>query len=134
MKKVGLALGGGAVLGAAHIGVIKALEEADIEVVKITGTSIGAFVASLYAFGKSCEEMEKIGLDLDWADIAKVKLSKNALFSNEKLGKLVSQYIGDRKIEESNIPLSLVATDVTNGEKVMLNKGTAAVQALEKLD
>ena len=50
-KKVGLALGGGTVLGAAHIGVLKAMEEKGYEVTHITGTSIGAFVAGLYAFG-----------------------------------------------------------------------------------
>ena len=50
-KKIGLALGGGATLGAAHIGVLKALEEMSVEVHSISGTSIGAFIAALYAFG-----------------------------------------------------------------------------------
>lgn len=126
MKKIGLALGGGAVLGAAHIGVIKALEESKIKIDKITGTSIGAFVACLYAFGKDCEEIQKIGLELEWVNIAGLKLSKFALLSNEKLGKLITDSIGDKNIEDANIPLSLVATNVANGEKVILNKGNIA--------
>ena len=59
MKKIGLALGGGAVLGAAHIGVLRALEEMDVEISFVTGTSIGAFVGALYAFGNTSEEIEK---------------------------------------------------------------------------
>ena len=50
-KKVGLALGGGAVLGAAHIGVLKALKENNIRVDLVSGTSVGSFIGALYAFG-----------------------------------------------------------------------------------
>ena len=50
-RKIGLALGGGAILGAAHIGVLKALEENNIKICSLAGTSIGAFIAALYALG-----------------------------------------------------------------------------------
>lgn len=126
MKKIGLALGGGAALGAAHIGVIKALEEADIKIEQITGTSIGAFIACLYAFGKNCEEMHQIGSELEWFEIAGLKLSRYALLSNEKLGELITKHIGEKNIEDSSIPLTFVATNITNGEKVVLNKGNVA--------
>jgi NTE family protein len=51
MKEIGLALGGGAALGAAHIGALKAIEEFDIEIKYVAGTSIGAFVSAFFAFG-----------------------------------------------------------------------------------
>jgi len=60
MKKTGLALGGGAVLGAAHVGALRAIEEFDIGVNYLAGTSIGAFVASFFAFGKNWQEIKNI--------------------------------------------------------------------------
>jgi NTE family protein len=126
MKKIGLALGGGAVLGAAHVGVLKALLELDIKIDYISGTSIGAFAASFFAFGKSYEEIEDIALKLKWIDISELSISKFGLLSNKKLGRLIVKHLGDKNIEDANIPLALIATDATNGEKVILNKGPLA--------
>ncbi len=125
-EKTALALGGGAVLGAAHIGVLKALEEADIQIDYIAGTSIGAFVAAFYAFGISLKEIEEIALKLKWLDISKISLSPYGLLSNNKLGKLIHKYIGNKKIEEAGIPLSMIATDISNGDKVILDQGPLA--------
>ena len=125
-EKVGLALGGGAVLGAAHVGVLRAVEEVDVEISYITGTSIGAFVAALYAFGKNWEEIKEIALELDWMDITSISLSRYALLSNEKLGDLLVKHIGNVNIEDSDMPLALVATDAATGEKVVLDKGAVA--------
>ena len=134
LKKInntGLALGGGAVLGAAHVGVLKAIEEANIKIDCVAGTSIAAFIAALYAFGKTISEIEVIGRELKWIDIAEVTLSRYALLSNEKLGELVEEHIGDKNIEDAHIPLSIVACDAASGEKVILDKGpvTDAVMA-----
>lgn len=126
MKKTGLALGGGAVFGAAHVGVIRAIEENNLDISHMTGTSIGAVVASLYAFGKTCDEIEEIASELHWIDIAGLSLSRYALLSNQKVGELIINCIGDKNIEDSNIPLALIATDAANGEKVVLNKGNLA--------
>lgn len=130
MKKIGLALGGGAVLGAAHIGVLKALSEEEIKINYITGTSIGAFVASLVAFGKTWEEIEKIAIELKWMDISGISLSKFALLNNEKLGELMVKHIGNKNIEESNIPLAMIATDISSGEKIVLEKGSVATAVM----
>lgn len=119
MKKIGLALGGGAVLGAAHVGVLKAIEEFDIEISYIAGTSIGAFVAAFCAFGKTPAEIEEIALKLTWMDISGISLFKNGLLSNEKLGDLISEHIGDKKIENAKIPLAMIATDISSGKKVV---------------
>ncbi len=126
MKNIGLALGGGAVLGAAHIGVLKAIEEKGIEIKFITGTSIGAFVAALYAFGKNWKEINEITSELKWMDITSISLSRYSLLSNEKFGALLKKHIGDKNIEESNIPLAMIATNAATGEKVILTKGSVA--------
>lgn len=124
MKKIGLALGGGAVLGAAHIGSLKAIEEFDVEITHISGTSIGAFVAAFCAFGFSANEIEKIALKLSWFDLTNISLSKYSLLTNDKLGKLIQEYIGDKNIEDANIPLAIVTTDIANGRKVVLTEGS----------
>lgn len=125
-KNVGLALGGGAVLGAAHIGVLKALDEYDIKFTHVTGTSIGAFVAAYVAFGKGWEEIREFASEMKWIDVTGISLSKYALLSNEKLGDLIEEHIGEKDIEDADIPLAMVATDIKNGEKVVLKKGSVA--------
>lgn len=126
IKKTGLALGGGAVLGAAHVGVLEAIEDLDIEINYIAGTSIGALVAAFYAFGMNLKEIKKIASDLKWIDITEMSLSRYGLLSNEKLGQLFIDSIGDKNFEDSEIPLAMVATDVASGRKVILDKGSVA--------
>lgn len=122
-EKLGIALGGGAVLGAAHIGVLEALEERGINPGFISGTSIGAFVGSLYAFGLSIEKLKEIALELDWLDVTSFKLSKMGLLGNDRIGKLILDNLGKKRIEDAEIKLSIVATDITNGNKVVLTEG-----------
>lgn len=66
--KIGLALGGGGAKGYAHIGVLKSLEEMQIPVDYIAGTSMGAVIGSLYASGKSADEVAAMAASIDWAD------------------------------------------------------------------
>jgi NTE family protein len=131
MKKTGLALGGGAALGAAHIGVLKIIDEYNISIDYIAGTSIGALAASFYAFGVPIDKIEEMTLGLKWIDITRLSLSKYGLLRNDKMGDLILKYIGDKKIEESNIPLAIVAADVATGEKVVFKSGSLidAIQA-----
>ncbi len=123
-KKIGLALGGGSVLGAAHIGVLKAIEEEEIEICCIAGTSIGAFIASLFAFGKSSDDIKQLTEGLDWLDISRIELSNLGLLSNVKLGKLIVKSIGDKNLEEADLTLAVVAADIGTGKKVILKKGS----------
>jgi len=122
-KKVGLALGGGAVLGAAHIGALKAIDELDIPIHCISGTSIGAFISAFYAFGKSWEEIEEVTKDLNWLDLTGLTVPKLGLLSNKKLGDVIKKVIGDANLEQAEIPVAMVATDITSGEKVVFTKG-----------
>jgi len=122
-RKTGLALGGGAVLGAAHIGVLKALEEFDITIDYISGTSIGAFIGAFYAFGKSPQDIERLVTNLNWLDISKFSVSKFGILSNEGLGELIKEELGDVSFSDANIPLAIVATDIIKGEKIVLREG-----------
>jgi NTE family protein len=130
MKKIGLALGGGAVLGAAHVGVIKALEEKDIKISHVAGTSIGAFVAAFYAFNKKSVDISEIASKLKWIDVSDISLSRYGLLSNEKLGELIKEYVGGKKIEDAEIPLAMIATDIASGKKVVMKKGQLATAVM----
>lgn len=122
-RKYGLALGGGAVLGAAHIGVLRAIEERDIELTHITGTSIGALIGALFAFGKNSKEISEIMIDINWSDIADFSMSKFGLFSNDSVGELIYEHFGDVTLEEAQISLAIVTTDIVSGKRVLLQKG-----------
>ncbi|MGM0432895.1 MAG: patatin-like phospholipase family protein [Spirochaetota bacterium] len=130
-KEIGLALGGGAVLGAAHIGVLRALDEYGYTFTHISGTSIGALVGALVAFGKDWKEIEEIALDLSWYKAARVTLSRMGILSNEKLGESIGNVLGHTTFASAKLPLYIVATNITNGEKVVLTSGdvTQAVMA-----
>lgn len=129
-KKVALALGGGSVLGGVHVGVLKALEEYGVDIKYISGTSAGGIIASLYAFGKSPKEIERIVLNFEWKNLVTLTLSKFAILSNEKIGEMIKENIGDTNIEDSKIPLSMIATDITDGKKILLEKGSTSVAVM----
>jgi NTE family protein len=125
-KKIGLALGGGAALGAAHLGVLKALEEKEIEIMAISGTSIGAFIAAMYAFQKSVNDITEIIKNLDWLDISGLSISRLGLLSNKKLGKKLNDVLGQVNFSDASIAFACVATDISTGKKVTLTRGDVA--------
>ena len=120
----GISLSGGAVYGAAHVGVLKAIEEKGIEINAIAGTSIGAFIGALYAFGMTSDEIRLAILDVDWLDISSVSLSQYGLLSNRKMGKFLEKHIGKARFEDARMKFDVVATDISNGEIVVLNSGS----------
>lgn len=122
-QPLGLALGGGGALGSAHIGILRLFEEKGLKVDYIAGTSIGALIAALYAFGRDWKEMQKIAMELNWLDISGLSLSKYGVLSNRNLGKLLTKYIGEATFEEAQIPLAVIAANIASGEKVILDKG-----------
>ncbi|MDT9545943.1 MAG: patatin-like phospholipase family protein [Chlorobium sp.] len=128
--KPGLALGGGAVLGAAHLGVIRAFEELEIVPAMVSGTSIGSFVAALLAFGKSWNEIAGVIQDFDWLDLSGLSISQFGLLSNKKFGSVVNDLLGQKNIEDAAIPLAIVATDISTGRKVVLEKGDVAMAVM----
>lgn len=127
IEKVGVALGGGAVYGAAHIGVLRALDEAGVRIGYIAGTSIGAFVAAMIAADVSLDEAESTLSDLDWLDVSRLSLSQMGLLSNDKLGEELVRVAGIDVIEDANIPLGIVATDISSGKCIVLTEGDLAL-------
>jgi len=123
---IGLALGGGAVLGAAHIGVLRALAELEIRVDMISGTSIGAVVAALYAFGQDWTAVRDAIKGLNWLDVSRLAISKYGLLSNQGLRNLLHKSFGDKDFADARIPLAVVAADITTGERVVLDHGDVA--------
>ena len=121
---IGLALGGGAAKGVAHIGVLKALEDANIEVDCIAGTSVGAMIAALYAFKVDVETIGSLARRLTMSKVTSFKLNKTGFFSTESLRELMLEYVGDVAIEDAAIPLSIVATDINSGEEIVLTSGS----------
>lgn len=126
---LGLALSGGAVLGCAHIGVLQAFDEAGVEVTHLAGTSMGALVAAFYAFGFSGKEIAAVVEGLRWPDVARPAPSRLGFLSTETLQKILRSHLGDVRIEDASLPLALVATDISTGEKVVMNEGDLALAA-----
>ncbi len=125
-KKIGLALGGGAVLGAAHLGVLKAIHELEIPIHAIAGTSIGALVSGFYAFNSDCKALESLVLDLNWGDVSSLSFSKFGLFNNTKMQDLIKSELGEVNIEDASTQLAIVATDISSGEKEVLSEGSVS--------
>ena len=124
--KIGLALGGGAAKGIAHVGVLKALEDQKVNIRYIAGTSVGAMIASLYAFSVSVDDIGALAKRLTMSKVTSFKLSKTGFFTTASLRDLMVEYIGEVNIEDAKMPLAIVATDIRNGEEIILRSGSVA--------
>ena len=129
--RIGLALGGGAARGFAHIGVIQVFEEQGIKVDLVAGTSAGSLVAALYASGKSGSEMAKLAENMDEGAITDWAFPTRGLIRGEALARYVREKTGHKLIEQMVMPLGIVATDLDSGEAVLFQRGDvgAAVRA-----
>lgn len=124
---IGLALSGGAARCIGQIGVLEVLEQEGIRVGAISGTSGGALIGALYASGKvSLKEMEGIAKGIKWRDVLMAKFSKRGLISSEKIYRFVKGIIGDITFDDLKIQLAITATNLRDGEKVVLTKGSVA--------
>ncbi|MCZ8111736.1 MAG: patatin-like phospholipase family protein [Betaproteobacteria bacterium] len=121
--RLGLALGGGAARGFAHIGVIQVLEEAGIRADLVVGTSAGSLVAALYAAGKSGAELAAMALTMDESAITDWSFPSRGLIRGEALARYVREQTGGRLIEQMPMPLGIVATDLDSGAGVLFRRG-----------
>lgn len=160
--KWGLALSGGALRGAAHIGVLSVLEENKLRPDFIAGTSSGSLVAALYALGCSAQEMTSIldglsakklyDLNISWSTLwdlvvngvlwlldgppGKYRSLPSGLLKGDKLSAWIDQMTGQRGFQETRIPLAVMATDINSGEAVCFHTpgfGPDAVRLTKKL-
>lgn len=123
--KIGLALGGGGPKGLAHIGIIKVLEENNIPIDYIAGTSIGAMVGGFYAAKKNIYEIEKLALTTNWPKFISIFFDptiRQGLIKGEKLKKFIEDYLGEINFKDLKIPFKAVATDLHSGEKLVIGK------------
>ncbi len=123
--RIGLALGGGAAKGFAHVGVIAVLEEAGLRPSYVVGTSAGSLVAALYASGKSSAELQKAALAIEEVAITDwmLPLVGRGMFRGDALGRYVNEAVSGRLLDQMSIPLGVVATDLGNGQAMLFRRG-----------
>lgn len=126
--RIGLALGGGAARGFAHIGVIQVLEEAGIRPSLVVGTSAGSLVAAFYADGKSGAQLQQLAETMEEATFADwtLPIFSKGMLRGEALSRYVSVQVNGRVIENMRLPLGIVATDLHTGEGVLFQRGDTA--------
>ena len=120
--KVGVALGGAFARGIAHIGVLRVLEQDEIPIDYIAGTSVGALIASLRQ-RTSLDEMGRQGSLTRFRDFGRLTLSRMGMASNERLEHFLPRFTEAKNFQQMNIPLAIVATDLLTGESVHFRKG-----------
>ena len=128
-SKIGLALGSGGAKGLAHIGVIKVLEENNIPIDFIAGSSIGALIGGLYAAFGDIDKVEKIALSTNWRRALSLldPAMRSGLLGGEKLKNFFEAQINKMRFEDLKIPFTAIATNIENAETVFLNKGEVAL-------
>lgn len=129
--QVGLALGTGAALGHATIGVLKVLKREGIPVDIIAGTSMGSIIAGCYAAGYEPEEIEELALRIDKSWVYEnlfwdVTVPRSGFFAGDTLLRFIRSYIGSREFSDMEIPYACVAADIETGEEVVLKQGRVA--------
>ena len=121
--RVGVALGGGAAKGFAHIGVIKMLEANGIQPVVVAGTSAGSVVGALYASGMDAFQMQQQAFALDEAKIRDVSLFSGGVVKGQKLQDYVNDLVGQRPIERMEKPFAAVSTELETGKRMVFTRG-----------
>lgn len=127
---LGLALSGGTAKSMAHIGVLKALEEAGLRPDYLAGTSGGAIVAALYAAGIGVERLARIGSGVRWKHLARPAFPRLGLLNNEGVASFIEEHLGGKRFEDLDIPLRIVATDLLSGNRVVLDSGSVGRAAM----
>jgi NTE family protein len=123
---IGLALGGGFARGIAHIGVLKVLEEENIPVSLVGGTSVGALIGAAYCSGVTIPELEEMATRVRFKHFARWTLSRYGFASNERMIKFLSSILKVKTFEELQIPLAVTATDFSTGSGVVFHSGPLA--------
>lgn len=129
--RIGLALGGGAARGFAHIGVIKALEAQGIHPDVVVGTSAGSVVGALYAAGNSGFQLQKMALEMDEASISDWALplfrKSTGVLKGEALQAYVNKAVNNQPMEKLKIPFGAVAADLKDGQPILFQRGNTGM-------
>ncbi|MEL7666154.1 MAG: patatin-like phospholipase family protein [Candidatus Shapirobacteria bacterium] len=125
-RKISLVLGAGGSKGLAHLGVIKALNEAGFEITQIAGTSVGALIGGLYAGKPDVKWIEEIVYSLSYRKLSKIILErprKSALIYGNNYHNFLKKILPIKNVEDTQIPFRAVASDLVSGEKYVFNSG-----------
>ncbi|MEB3211133.1 MAG: patatin-like phospholipase family protein [Leptolyngbyaceae bacterium] len=124
-QTVGLALGGGGARGWAHLGVLRALEHANIKIDYLAGTSIGSFIGAVY-IADALDDLEAFAEEVDLQTLLPlldVSFPNTGLIRGDRIHDFVQSYVFDKCIEDSNIPFRCVATNFLLKKEVILHSG-----------
>ncbi|MGG3988637.1 patatin-like phospholipase family protein [Bacillus smithii] len=124
--KIGLALGSGGAKGFAHVGVLKAFQEASVPIDMIAGSSMGALVASFYGAGHSMEQLSKFSLAFRKKFFLDFTVPKMGLIAGNRIKDMIRLLTHGKNIEDLMLPVAIVATDLKQAEKVVFTKGPVA--------
>jgi len=125
----GIALGGGAARGFAHIGVLQVLDENGLRPNLVAGTSAGSLVAALYATGMGLDSLERMALSMEEATLTdwSLPILGRGVLRGDALERYVRQAVGGRTLDSMAIPLGILATDLQTGRGVLFRRGDAAI-------
>jgi NTE family protein len=121
--RIGLALGGGAAKGFAHIGVIKMLEASGIHPDVIAGTSAGSVVGALYASGMDAFQLQETAFGLDESKIRDVRIFSGGLVQGQALQDYINRLVHNQPIEQLKIPFAAVSTELETGARTVFVHG-----------
>jgi NTE family protein len=121
-KSIGLVLSGGGARGFFHIGVLKAIQELNIKIDKISGTSVGAVIGAIYA-AKPQTDFDKLTSELDFFKVTKTIALGTKSGTTSGIESFIKKHLSATDFSELKIPLSFNATDINNKEEVVFNKG-----------
>jgi NTE family protein len=124
--QIGLALSGGFARGIAHIGVLKVLEEENIPIQCVAGSSVGSFIGAIYCAGAKAKEMEQIAKRIRRRHFAQLSISRYGFFSNRRMIKFLNKILQVRSFEELQIPLAITATEIATGDGIVFRSGPLA--------
>lgn len=124
--KVGLALGGGVARGLSHIGVLRVLQEAHIEIDFVAGASAGAIIGAVYCAGAPVEQIHALAKKLHWWQLARPVWPARGLLSLNRLSSWLRAEIGDLSFEQLTLPFATSTVDLLTGKPVMLRTGQVA--------
>jgi NTE family protein len=120
---IGIALGGGFARGIAHVGVLKVLEEENIPISYIAGTSVGALIGAAYCSGVTTQELEEVARRVRFKTFARWTLSRHGFATNQRMIGFLNSVLKVKSFEELRIPLAVTATDLSTGEGVVFHSG-----------
>ena len=125
-ESIGLVLGGGGARGWAHLGVLQAIDELDIKIDAVVGSSIGALVGGLFVAGE-LEPLREMALELDWKQVLyyffDMTLPRSGLVDGKRIVDRIRKQVGEVDIPDLPIPFAAVATDIMTGDEVVLREG-----------